>query len=66
MNLLCQRRMKACHRYSRESVTAIPRIRASGRVQAWRAGDGEIARPIYPARAAAGISVLDRDLPLAA
>jgi hypothetical protein len=47
MKLPWQRRVKAVHQYSRESVTAIPRIRAAGRVQAWRHGDGEAARPIF-------------------
>jgi hypothetical protein len=44
-----ERRAKAAHFYHRESVTALPRIRALGRVQAWRAGDGEQARPISTA-----------------
>jgi hypothetical protein len=47
MSLLWKRRAKAVHHYSRESVTAIPRIRAAVKLQAWRAGDGEAARPIY-------------------
>jgi hypothetical protein len=47
MELLWQRRAKAAHRYRRESGTAVPRLRSAGRIQAWRAGDGEAARPIY-------------------
>jgi hypothetical protein len=47
---------KAVHFYSRESGTAIPRLRAGGRLQAWRAGDGEAACPI---RAVAAPGPLD-------
>jgi hypothetical protein len=47
MKLPWQCRVKAVHQYSRESVTAIPQIRAAGRVQAWRHGDGEAAQPIF-------------------
>jgi hypothetical protein len=50
MELLWQRRAKATHRYRRESVTAIPRLRAGGRIQAWRVSDGEAAKPIYAPR----------------
>jgi hypothetical protein len=47
MELLWQHRAKASHQYRRESGTAIPRLRSAGRIQAWRAGDGEAAQPIY-------------------
>jgi hypothetical protein len=47
MHLLWKRRARAVRQYCRESVTAIPRIRAAGRIQAWRFGDGEVARPVY-------------------
>jgi hypothetical protein len=65
MELLWQRCAKAIHRYRRESVTAIPRLRAGGRIQAWRVGDGEAAKPVYAPRNEAG-TPFGQDLPNAA
>ena len=59
-------RAKAAHSYSRESATAMPRIRAAGKIQAWRAGDGERACPIYAVQARAPAAAQQEELPLAA
>jgi len=61
-----ERRAIAAHFYSRESVTAMPRIRAAGRVQAWRVGDGEHAQPIYAMVAAVLDAGQAEDLRIAA
>ena len=61
-----QRRVKAVHRYSRESLTAIPRIRADGRVQAWRHGDGEVAQPVFALLPDSRDTALTGDFQLAA
>jgi hypothetical protein len=50
MQLFRQCRATAFHAYSRESITAIPRIRASGRLQAWRAADAQASVPARGAR----------------
>lgn len=59
-------RAKAAHSYTRESATAMPRIRATGRIQAWRAGDGERACPIYAVQARVPAAAQRGNLPLAA
>jgi hypothetical protein len=46
MQLFRHCRAAAFRIYTRESVTAIPRIHASRRIQAWRADDGREAVPI--------------------
>jgi hypothetical protein len=66
MKLHWQRRVKAVHQYSRESVTAIPRIHAAGRVQAWRHGDGEVAQPVFAALPRPRDTMLAGDFQLAA
>jgi hypothetical protein len=66
MKLQGRCRVKAVHQYSRESVTAIPRIRAAGRIQAWRHGDGEAAQPIFAPLPHLGDPALTGDLLLAA
>lgn len=50
MQLFRQCRATAFHAYSRESVTAIPRIRAAGHVQAWRAADAHAFGPAASVR----------------
>jgi hypothetical protein len=50
MPLFRQCRATAFHAYSRESFTAIPRIRAGGHVQAWRAADAQVPGPVAGVR----------------
>ena len=66
MLLTRERRAKAAHFYRRESATAMPRIRTLGRVQAWRAGDGEQARPVRAVAPAGPAQPLAEELPHAA
>jgi hypothetical protein len=66
MQFSWERRAKAVHFYSRESVSAIPRIRAAGNVQAWRSGDGECANPVYVRQPLAPASIRQPALSLAA
>jgi hypothetical protein len=63
---ITRRRAKAVHSNSRESATAMPRIRAAGKIRAWRAGDGERACPIDAVPARTPAAAQQEDLPLAA
>jgi hypothetical protein len=66
MQLPWERRAKAAHFYRRESATAMPRLRALGRIQAWRAGDGDQASPVRAVAPSGPAQPLAEELPHAA
>jgi hypothetical protein len=63
---LWQRQATASHWYVRESLSAVPRIRAPARIQIWRAGDGDAALPIAAPKDMPSVVEAELDTVLAA